>query len=37
MSGITFYPRHDGLDRRDLDFVVATVQFVVGVIQLPAQ
>ena len=34
MRGITFHLRHDGLDRRDLDFVVAAVQLVVGVIQV---
>jgi hypothetical protein len=33
MPGITFHPRHDGLDRRDLDFVMAAVQLVVGVLQ----
>jgi hypothetical protein len=34
MPGITFHPRHDRLDRRDLDLVVAAVQLVVGVLQL---
>jgi hypothetical protein len=29
MPGITFHPRHDRLDRRDRDFVVAAVQLMV--------